>query len=232
MEYLIYNSAMAVVEFIYTIFIVFLMDAFVKKHMISRDMSRKIVHLWAGGLIIFWFLFTGPIQIQKYFFSITPLLWVFLLLYTAFAKGPSDPTVVSMTRTGNPKELLFGTLFFPIMFIIITFISFRDLAGITAISMMAFGDGVAPIVGKYAKLHYLHNRKSVEGSISVFLGGLLGTLIFAAVAGINVYANMYIILVAALLATITEAITPSNYDNITVPVVALAVIWAAALILT
>ncbi len=228
MAYLLYDAAVAVAEFLYTIVIVFLMDAMVKRRLVSHDMSRKIVHLWAGGLIIFWFLFAGPFQ--REFFSITPLIWIILLAYTALAKGPDDPTVVSMTRTGNPKELLYGTLFFPIMFIIITFLSFKGLAGITAISVMAFGDGIAPIVGKYSKHRYFKGKKSLEGSISVFLGGLAGTVVFAAAAGIGLYSNIYAILVALFLATIAEAVTPSNYDNITVPMVALATIWLAALL--
>jgi len=151
-EYL-YNGLVALSQFLYTIFIVIFTDALVKRKVISQSLSRKIVHMWAGGMILFWPLYSGTSG--PYFFCITPGIWVGILLYVATTKGPEDPTVRSMTRTGNPKELLRGVLYFPLMTIILTLLFWRGdtlspeqfpaLAGIVAVG---FGDGIAPILGK------------------------------------------------------------------------------------
>ncbi|MGC9011249.1 MAG: diacylglycerol/polyprenol kinase family protein [Candidatus Micrarchaeia archaeon] len=222
MDPIIYNSIIAVVELVYTLFIVRLTDILVKRKKLSQDMSRKIVHLWAGGLVFFWFLYAAPYA--QYFFIITPLIWVILLLYTGLFKGADDPNVRSMTRNNDPHELLYGPLFFVIMMIVFTFLSFKTVAGVAALSAMGFGDGVAPIIGKFSKIKYMHGRKSLEGSISVFLATLLGifTILLLFNSSLNFamsQQNILLLAAAALIGTIVEAVTPSNYDNITVPII-------------
>lgn len=98
MEGLLVDIGIGIGEFIYTFFIVFVMSFAVDKGL-PQDISRKIVHIWAGGLVIFWFFYTTPWG--KYIFMLTPALWVFLLIFTALTKDENDPTVKSMTRTGN-----------------------------------------------------------------------------------------------------------------------------------
>lgn len=222
MEALLYNSIIAVVELVYTLFIVRLTDLLVKKGRLSQDMSRKIVHLWAAGLLFFWFFYAAPYA--QYFFITTPLIWVLLLLYTGLFKGPDDPNVRSMTRKSDPHELLFGPLFFVLMMIIFTFISFKTIPGVVALSAMGFGDGLAPIIGKYSKLKYFKGRKSIEGSFSVFIATILGALAIFALfnSTLNFQFNAYnieVLVAAALIGTVVEAVTPSNYDNITVPII-------------
>ncbi|MGB9732965.1 MAG: diacylglycerol/polyprenol kinase family protein [Candidatus Micrarchaeales archaeon] len=221
MDPIIYNSIIAVVELVYTLFIVRLTDILVKRKKLSQDMSRKIVHLWAAGLLFFWFFYVEPYA--QYFFITTPLIWVFLMLYTGIFKGPDDPNVRSMTRNNNPHELLFGPLFFVIMMIVFTFISFKTIAGVVALSAMGFGDGIAPIIGKNSKMKFMHGRKSVEGSASVFLATLVGIFVIVLLFGSSMgfkptIFNIEMLIIAALIGTIVEAITPSNYDNITVPI--------------
>jgi len=219
---IVYNSAIAIVEIIYTFFIIGVTNVAVKRKRMSQDMSRKIVHLWAGGLLFFWFFYAAPYA--RYFFIITPLIWMVMLVLTALTKGPDDPNVRSMTRNSDPKELLYGPLFFVIMLILFTFVSFKTIAGVTAIAAMGFGDGVAPIVGKYSKTKYMKGRKSIGGSVSVFLATVLGVFVILALFNGTISftlntTGVLLLLAAALIATIVEAVTPSNYDNITVPVV-------------
>jgi len=179
-EYL-YNALIAFLQFLYTIFIVALTDKLVKKKVISQGLSRKIVHMWAGGMVLFWPLYEGTTA--PYFFCVTPGIWIGLLIYVAMTKGPDDPTVRSMTRTGDPKELLRGVLYFPVMTIVLTLVfwhgtplgkdQFPALAGIAAVS---FGDGLAPIFGQYAKRHieiWKGVKKSGLGSLGMFLGSLI-----------------------------------------------------------
>ena len=202
-------------EFIYTFIIVFLMNFAVDKGL-PKDVSRKIVHMWAGGLVIFWFFYTT--SWGEYIFLITPAIWVLLLVLTALTKDENDPTVKSMTRTGNPKELLLGVMFFPLMLMIMTILAYRTFAGMVAIVSVGFGDGIAPLFGKYFGKHrykLLGREKSIEGSLGVFLATLIGSMIL----GFIFFSNTYLIfsLVAATTATILEAISPRDVDNFIVP---------------
>ncbi|NPA75386.1 MAG: phosphatidate cytidylyltransferase [Euryarchaeota archaeon] len=209
------DIGIGVAELIYTFIIVFVMDAAVRRGF-PQDVSRKIVHMWAGGLVVFWFFYTTPYG--KYIFMATPALWVLLLVLTALTKDENDPTVKSMTRTGNPKELLLGVLFFPLMLVIMTFLAYRTLPGAVAIASVGFGDGIAPIFGKYwgkHKYRVVGRVKSIEGSIGVFLGTFIVSELIALVFFGAPY--LYPILLASALAVVLEAISPSDVDNFIVP---------------
>ena len=203
-------------ELIYTFIIVFLMNFAVDKGL-PQDVSRKIVHMWAGGLVIFWFLYTT--QWGEYIFLVTPAIWILILAITVLTKDENDPAVKSMTRTGNPHELLLGVMFFPLMLIIMTFLAYRTFPGVVAIVSVGFGDGIAPVVGKYFGKHkykLLGREKSIEGSIGVFMATWVGSIIF----GLIFFHNPYVILtlIAAIVATVLEAISPSDVDNFIVPI--------------
>ncbi len=222
MNDLIFNALIAISELIYTFIIVFITNFLVKKKTISADISRKIVHLWAGGLVFFWFFYKA--EFAKLFFIITPLIWVLMLIITAYTKDSTDPTVRSMTRSGDSKELLHGPLIFVLLMILMTFLAFKTLAGVAALSALGFGDGIAPIVGVYSKRKYLGGRKSYGGSLSVFLFTLVGILVlillFPSITNYKFLPSIDIlwIIIAAMIGTVVEAFTPSNYDNLTVPI--------------
>ncbi len=209
------DVVIGILELLYTFFIVMVMDRAVKRGF-PQDISRKIVHMWAGGLVIFWFFYTTSWGL--YIFLITPAIWVLLLVYTALTKSSDDPTVRSMTRTGNPKELLLGVLFFPLMIIIITLIGYRTIEGVVAVASVGFGDGIAPIVGKYYGIHkyrLLGREKSLEGSLGVYLGTVVSSLLLSQ-AFFGMWDSMRIFL-AALIAVVLEAVSPRDVDNFIVP---------------
>jgi dolichol kinase len=215
MESIWLDIGIGVIEIVYTFIIVFAMDFAVKKGL-SQDISRKIVHMWAGGLVMFWFFYTT--QWGKYIFMVTPFIWVLLLIFTAFTKDSKDPTVKSMTRTGNPKELLLGVMFFPLMLIVMTFLAYRSFAGVAAIAAVGFGDGIAPIIGKYLGKHkykLIGREKTLEGSISVFVMTFIASLVL----GYAFFGILYLIgsLIAAGIAVVLEAVSPRDVDNIIIP---------------
>ncbi len=231
-EYL-QNILVAIAQFLYTIFIVKAMDAAVKSGKISQDTSRKIVHMWAGGMILFWPLYAG--RTAPYFFCITPAIWVFLLVSTALTKGPEDPVVKSMTRHSDPKELLRGVMYFPLMVIILTLIFwwkggkagpflFPALAGICAVG---FGDGCAPLFGKKigGKKYKLFGReKTVGGSFGVFIGTLVSIFVLSWVV-LRYVPPVWVPFLLAAVATFVEAFSPADVDNLLIAFITAAVAY-------
>lgn len=87
---------------------------------------------------------------------------------------------------------------------------------------MGYGDGFAAIVGEnYGKRKYkiFGNEKSLEGSIAMFSFSFLVSMIIL-LFFLGAISNIIrICFVIAVLATLTEALTPYGFDNITVPIV-------------
>jgi phytol kinase len=133
-----------------------------------------------------------------------------------------------MTRTGSPKEILHGPLFYGIVFVILTVLYWKDSPiGITALMMMCGGDGIADIVGRRVKSPKLYwsPEKSVAGSLSVFVGGAaLTVLILFIYVSMGIFAApfaMYLLPIAliALGAMLVESLPFKDIDNITLTVV-------------
>lgn len=147
----------------------------------------------------------------------------FVLVGTGILKD--DAVVKAMSRTGDRREILRGPLFYGIVFILMTLSYWKDSPiGIPALMMMCGGDGIADIVGR--RLHSpklpWSREKSIAGSLSVFTGGwLLTVLLFA----IYIWAgefdgplSRYLspITSIALGAMLVESLPYKDIDNITI----------------
>jgi len=168
------------------------------------------------------------ISSARYLAALVPLLITvqFVLVGTGIMKD--DAAVQAMTRTGNPREILRGPLFYGIVFVTLTIIYWKDSPiGITALMMMCGGDGIADIVGRRVRSPKLFwsREKSVAGSLSVFAGGaLLATLILFVYVSVGVFASpfsMYLLPIVwiALGGMSIESLPFKDIDNITLTVV-------------
>jgi phytol kinase len=150
----------------------------------------------------------------------------FALVGTGLIKD--DAAVKAMSRTGDRREILRGPLFYGIVFVAVTLLYWKDsLVGIPALMMMCGGDGIADIVGRRFKSRKLpwSPEKSLAGSLSVFLGGwLLTMLIFAIYAWAGIFSGpvtRFVLPVSliALGAMLVESLPFRDVDNITLTVV-------------
>ena len=100
-----------------------------------------------------------------------------------------------MSRTGDPKEILRGPLFYGIMFVALTLIFWKDSpVGIVALMMLCGGDGIADMVGRNIKSPKLSwsLEKSIAGSIGVFAGGwLLAALVLFVYVQAGIFASPF-----------------------------------------
>jgi phytol kinase len=134
-----------------------------------------------------------------------------------------DASVQAMSRTGDPKEILRGPLFYGIMFVVLTLVYWKDSPiGIIALMMMCGGDGIADIVGRRIPSPKLpwSKEKSIAGTIGVFAGGWImsGIIIYIFVAA-GVFAGPFTnyllpITGIAFAGAIIESLHYKDIDNI------------------
>ena len=100
-----------------------LMDFFAHRGWIESKLSRKFIHIGTGPLFVLCWLMFPEVASARYLAALVPLLITvqFILVGTGVMKD--DAAVQAMTRTGNPKEILRGPLFYGIMFVVLTILS-------------------------------------------------------------------------------------------------------------
>ena len=205
-----------------------------KKKIFSQIITRKFVHIFAGPIfVVTWMLFSGGV-ISHYIAVIVPLL--FVLQFVAIGTGmmKNESFVNSMSRTGDPRELLEGTLYYAIVMVLMTFFWFYvpstgiGMANPTAlliIGCVSGGDGLADIIGRKfggeKKFGIKGSEKTIIGSIGMLVGSILVSsilvLIFSLeVPRINIVTLILPIIVVSIVATVVEALSPKGIDNFTI----------------
>lgn len=205
-------------------------DLAAKKGWIDGALSRKIIHIGTGPIFVAcWLLFQNTPS-ARYLAAIIPLIITiqFFLVGTGVLKDPA--AVQAMSRSGNPREILRGPLYYGMVFVIITVIFWYDSpAGIVALMLMCGGDGLADIFGRrYGRATLPWNKKkSWIGSLGMFFGGFIFSFLILVIyitAGIfPTPANEYIIplLLIAFAGTVVESLPFKDIDNITITLTAL-----------
>jgi len=214
-----------------------------KKGKVSQIITRKFVHIFAGPVfVITWMLFSGEL-ISHYVAVIVPLL--FVLQFVAIGTGlmKNENFVASMSRSGDPKELLGGTLYYAIVMVLMTWFWFyvpstgiinANPTALLIIGCVSGGDGLADIIGRKfggeKKIGIKGSEKTYIGSIGMLVGSILVSsilvLIFSLeVSNFNIVTLILPIIVVSIIATVVEAISPKGTDNFTVFLAVIFVIF-------
>ncbi len=203
------------------------MDTFAHRGLIEPRLSRKIIHIGTGPLFVLcWQLFSAEPR-ARVLAALVPLAITaqFVLVGLGMLRDPA--AVQAVTRTGDPREILRGPLYYGIVFVVCTIIFWRGSpVGILALMAMCGGDGLADVVGRRwgrAKLPFRAD-KSWAGSAAMFAGSFLFG--FGFVALFNQFGNFQpalslvptagIIAGIALVLTAVEALPFRDIDNLTV----------------
>lgn len=175
------------------------------------ELTRKVVHIGAGNVILFAWGFEIPAAIGV---SAAAIAAMIALLSYFF---PILPSINSVGR----KSL--GTFFYAFSIGILVAFFFPEKPYYAAIGIltMAWGDGLAALVGQNFGRHpyqVLGNNKSWEGSATMAgVSYLISLLILLFVFG-NYWQIWLISLIVAFFATSSEAISQWGIDNLTVPI--------------
>ena len=223
---IVWNFVMGgIVALVYIFTVIGLMDKAVEKGF-PADLSRKIIHIAAGSWIWIWPLM-DPSNWSYIFNIAVALLWTMLFVKLGTKGSPDDTAVKTMTRTGNPKELLKGPLYFTLAMEFVGIFYFMNFIGVIAMAMLGWGDGLAPYIGKKYGAHkykLLGREKTIEGSLTVFFVSVFAAFLFVTwMFGIPTTNMILWIILLALIGTIVEAVSPADIDNILIPLVIIIV---------
>jgi phytol kinase len=218
--------------FAIAVFFLRLMDFLAQRGVIESRLSRKFIHIGTGPIFVLCWLMYPDVEISRWLAALVPLVITvqFVLVGTGIIKD--DAAVKAMSRTGDRREILRGPLFYGIAFVAITLIYWKDsLIGIPALMMMCGGDGIADIVGRNVNSPKLpwSPEKSLAGSLSVFSGGWLLTMLifaiylwFGALSG-PITRFLLPVTLIAIGATLVESLPFKDIDNITVVLVSVLI---------
>ncbi len=198
--------------FLYLGTIVILAEGLNRLTDIDVELTRKIVHIGAGNVILLAWWFNLPAWVCIGAAAIASL--VALISYFI----PVLPSINSVGR----KSL--GTFFYAISIgVLVAFFWHIDRPEYAAIGIlvMTWGDGLAAIIGqRFGKHPYqvLGIKKSWEGSLTMAVVTFLVTsLILLSVVG-NIWQTWIVSLSVAIVATSLEAFSKLGIDNLTVPI--------------
>ena len=175
--------------------------------------SRKFIHIMLGNWwIIAMFFFDNVI-----YASFVPATFV-IINYISYKKQ----IISVMERENNEKEGL-GTVYYALSLLVLSIISFGILnkpeIGLVPCLVMAYGDGLAAIIGKAVKSKKYeigNSQKTIAGSLTMFIVTVLAVFIYLTYMQ-NPAAAFYAIIIGILI-TIVEAISIKGLDNLTVPI--------------
>ena len=192
---------------------------------VSGQLSRKIIHMGTGPIFVACWLLLILTPLRRLLAALVPALITGQFILVGIGVLKDEAAVKAMSRTGDPKEILRGPLFYGLVFVVITLIYWLDSPiGIIALMLMCGGDGLADIIGRrlgHKKLPW-SVHKSWAGSFAMFAGGwifsigILLLFVSADIFTLPISAYFIPVTIIALLGTIIEALPFKDVDNLTV----------------
>lgn len=180
----------------------------------GEEASRKFIHIMLGN----WWIIAMLCFDNVIWASFVPITFI-IINYVSYKKN----IISVMERNDNKKEGL-GTVYYAISLLILAIVTFGILQkpelGLVPALVMAYGDGLAAVIGKKVKSKEIkigNAKKTIAGSITMFIV----TVIIVAIYLIFMQNPLWWIysLIIGAVATIFEAISIKGFDNITVPLI-------------
>jgi len=183
----------------------------------SHEFNRKLVHILTGVLV-----FLSPL----FFKYPVPLVVLGIIFTVVNAVSLATDSLKSMH---NSERKTYGTVFFPIAFILLVITCWTSYKSVlmTSILILGIADAVAAIVGESVKNPRIFNltgeKKSVQGSAAMFVSTFL--IVFITLPLIDYLDNtvisfalsFWVAAICALFATGLETLSFAGSDNLTVP---------------
>ena len=202
------------VSYIYIALVILGARFFEKK---GKEVSRKFIHIMLGNWWIIAMIFFNNV----WFASFVPATFV-IINYISYKKD-----IIKVMERDEQDG--FGTVYYALSLLILAVVSFgifkNPILGLAPTLVMAYGDGLAAIVGKKikSKRYKLGNtKKSFAGSLTMFFIALIligGYLLFIKKEMFWISSHWPLVsLMIAFCITAIEAVSGKGMDNISVPI--------------
>lgn len=185
---------------------------------IRKELFRKSIHLCTAFV---------PFLLSIAFWPVMGLLCAALILYTLSEvlrlKGINIPIISKITVTAARKRDEGRFVLGPVTLVtgvLLTALVFGPTScTYCGIYALAFGDGLASLVGKVFGTHKIPGTrgKSVEGSLACFIAIFTATLVLVP------NTSWKSSLVLALAGTLTEVLPLKDFDNVLIPLLLAAI---------
>ena len=237
------------ITFFYVILMIFIPLILYKKEKISKFSARKSVHMFAGLAILgspfyfwpFWpTIIAGTLTILVYFSSKESKVKQLKDLYDAISEEQEN---------GLKRAFLQGPFFYclsitSLVLIFGIFAPKQFYFPIAGVLIMIVADTLASVIGKrWGKislcLSWTNSKRTLEGSLTFLITAyllcflsffLFGLLIPTFQEPLALQTILIYSLITSVIATIIELISPSTYDDLTVPMGSTLIIYLLTLI--
>lgn len=245
-ELLLMDLLLMGIAYLYVFAMVLIPVGLKKKDKITKFTARKMVHLFAGLVVIivpyftwpyFAIIIAGSLTVVTYFSQKDSSVKALADLYDAIGEEAEEK---SGYLQGPFHYCLSITLLVTIFVIIAPDQMYFPIAGIL---LMIIADTVASMVGKKIGTHEINlswtgTTRTLEGSlaffISAFLLCLFAFMFFGLINPLNqrpltLETVLLYSAITSAIATIIELISPSTWDDLTVPIVTTLIIFLLTL---
>lgn len=199
-----------VVSYLYIAIVIIGAKQFEKR---GKEASRKFIHIMLGN---WWF-------IAMYFFTnvwfaiFVPITFV-IINYISYKRD-----LIKVMEREEQDGL--GTVYYAITLLILAILSFgiyqKPILGLIPTLIMAYGDGLAAVIGKLVKSKTYHigeTTKSIAGSITMFIISMILIVLYFLYMGTPFINTLQIAVIMSFAVTIIEAVSTKGIDNISVPI--------------
>jgi phytol kinase len=197
---------------------------------VSSHLSRKFIHMGTGPVFVLCWLLFNDAPSARYLATLVPAMITAQFALVGFGIIQDEGSVKGMSRSGDPREILRGPLYYGIVFVLVTLLYWRQSPiGITALMLMCGGDGLAEIFGRtWGKTALPWAKgKTWIGSLGMFIGGwIFAVAVIAAYVAAGRFAAPFSgylppVTLIALAGTAVESLPFKDIDNFTVTVAAI-----------
>ncbi|MFX1570463.1 MAG: diacylglycerol/polyprenol kinase family protein [Promethearchaeota archaeon] len=235
--------------FFYILLTIFIPLILYKKEKITKFAARKSVHMFAGLAVLsspfyfwpFWpTIIAGTLTILVYFSSKESKVKQLKDLYDAISEEQEE---------GLKRAFLQGPFFYclsitSLVLIFGIFARDRFYFPIAGVLIMIVADTLASVIGKRwgkisISLPWTNSKRTLEGSLTFFISAFLlcflsfflfGLLIPTFQEPLALPTILIYSLITSAIATIIELISPSTFDDLTVPIGSTLIIYLLTLI--
>lgn len=244
---LLLDLFVVLLAYIYILFTIFIPLILKKKNKITKFSARKAVHMFAGLAILsspfyfwpFWpTIIAGSLTILVFFSSKESKVKQLRELYDAIGEEAEE-------KVGYLQGPFFYCLSITsLVFVFGIFAPEQFYFPIAGILLMIISDTLASVIGKrWGKVKisfaWTNSSRTIEGSLTFFLSAFLLCflsfflfgLLFPSIQDPLTFEMILVYsLITSTIATIIELLSPSTYDDLTVPIGSTLIIYLLTLI--